>query len=439
MRRQLLKWASAGAGAVLASSGPPGLATKVLADPGYGGGSRHGWNWRTARRLHEAMQGFVSRGEIECLTLAVSRGGRPYVDAVGSLEIGGSERARRDTIYRISSMTKPITAAATLTLVNDGKLTLDEPVDRLLPELSQRRVLTRADAPLDDTVPAQRAITVRDLLTFTWGFGLSLDLLTAPTPVWQAALDLKVVTSGVPLPQEPPPPDEWIRRLGTLPLMHQPGETWRYNTGFEVLGVLVARASGSTFEEYLRERLLEPLGMRDTFFSVPADKLHRLTASYQADPQTGEVGLIDPAVGGQWSTPPAFASGADGLCSTVDDLVAFSQLLLNGGEYSGRRLLSSDLVAQMTSDQLTPQQKVDASLTPGYFDTHGWGFGVAVTTSDADPSQPLGTYGWFGGMGTWWSATPSQSQTNVLLSNRALASPEAPPVVLEFLALAQEL
>jgi CubicO group peptidase (beta-lactamase class C family) len=385
------------------------------------------------------MAGYVSRGEIEGLTLAVSRGGSPHVQAHGTLERGGSDRVRRDTIYRLASVTKPITAVATLMLIEDGKLKLDEPVDRLLPELAQRRVLTRADAALDDTVPAQRAITVRDLLTFTWGFGIDLDLFAAPTPLWQAALDLELVTNGPPIPQEPPPPDEWIRRLGTLPLMRQPGETWLYNTGSDVLGVLIARASGSTFEEFLRERLFEPLGMSDSFFSVPAEKLHRLTASYAADPATGEVRLVDPAVGGQYSTPPAFPSGGAGLCSTVDDLVVFSTMLLNEGEYAGQRLLSRESVREMTRDQLTPQQKVDASLTPGYFDTHGWGFGVAVTTSDIDPTDPLGTFGWYGGSGTWWSATPSQRQTNVLLTNRFLSGPQAAPVFLEFLPLAQEL
>ena len=192
---------------------------------------------------------------------------------------GSGDPIRRDTIFRIASMTKPITAAAAMILVEECRLRLDDPVDRLLPELAERRVLKRLDGPLDDTEPAQRPITLRDLLTFRMGFGIPDGAARHLSDPDRAASELDL-GQGMPQPQTPPAPDEWIRRFGTLPLMHQPGEKWMYNTGSDVLGVLIARASGQPFETFLHERLFEPLGMKDTGFSVPAAKLDRFAASY---------------------------------------------------------------------------------------------------------------------------------------------------------------
>src|SRR3989449_11035342 len=201
-------------------------------------------------------------------------------------------------------MTKPITAAATMILVEECKLRLDEPVDRWLPELADRQVLKRLEGPPDDTVPAKRPITVRDLLTFRMGFG---QMMAPPDtyPILQAASEQQI-GMGPPSPSSMPAPDEWMRRLGSLPLMHQPGEQWMYNTGSDVLGVLIARASGQPLETFLRERIFEPLGMKDTGFSVPADKIDRLPASYGTNFETGALEVYDDAEGGQWSRPPAF-------------------------------------------------------------------------------------------------------------------------------------
>jgi len=228
-------------------------------------------------RMHDVMAGYVAHGEVPGLVTLVSRHGETHVDVIGAQAIGGSDPMRRDTIFRISSMTKPITAAATMILVEECKLRLDEAVDQLLPELAERRVLTRLDAPLDDTVPAQRSITVRDLLTFRMGFG---QMMAPPDayPILQAA-NAQQIGMGPPNPTSMPAPDEWMRRLGSLQLMHQPGERWMYNTGSDVLGVLIARAAGQEFETFLRERIFEPLGMKDTGFSVPAAKLDRLATA----------------------------------------------------------------------------------------------------------------------------------------------------------------
>jgi CubicO group peptidase (beta-lactamase class C family) len=272
-------------------------------------------------RMHDVMAGYVERGDVPGLVTLVSRRGEVHVDAIGLKAVGGSDPMRRDTIFRISSMTKPITAAATMILVEECKLRLDEPVDRLLPELASRKVLRAIDSPLDDTVPAHRPITLRDLLTFRMGFGIVM----APPDTYpiQKAMSEQLLGQG-----PPPAPDEWIRRLGTLPLMHQPGEKWMYNTGSDVLGVLIARASGQTLETCLRQRLFEPLGMKDTGFSVPATKLDRLATSYWTNAETGALELYDEAEGGQWSRPPAFPSGAGGLVSTIDDYLAFGQMML---------------------------------------------------------------------------------------------------------------
>ena len=229
-------------------------------------------------RMHDVMKGYVERGEVPGLITLVSRRDEAHVDALGSLAYEHSDPIRRDTIFRISSMTKPITAVATMILVEECKVRLDEPVDRLLPELAGRQVLKSLDGPLDDTVPANRPITVRDLLTFRMGFG---QMMAPPDayPILKAANEQQI-GMGPPSPDMLPAPDEWIRRLGQLPLMHQPGEKWMYNTGSDVLGVLIARASGQPLETFLRERIFEPLGMKDTDFSVPGHKLNRLATSY---------------------------------------------------------------------------------------------------------------------------------------------------------------
>jgi CubicO group peptidase (beta-lactamase class C family) len=390
-------------------------------------------------RLHDVMAGYVERGEIPGMVTLVSRRGDVHVDALGATAIG-AEPMRRDTIFRIASMTKAITAAAAMILVEECKLRLDEPVDRLLPELANRKVLKHLEGSLDDTVPALRPITVRDLLTFRMGFGMIMGTLDM-YPILHAIDELQLGL-GPPSPDTTPAPDEWIRRLGTLPLMHQPGERWMYNTGSEVLGVLIARASGQPFDTFLRDRIFEPLGMRDTGFSVPAAKINRLATSYWTNFHTGKLEVFDQAAGGQWSRPPAFPSGAAGLVSTVDDYHAFARMLLNkgehGGEHGNQRVLSRPSVETMTTDQLTPEQKAVSGLTPGYFESHGWGFGVSIVTKRVDLAGPIGKFGWDGGLGTSWYSDPQEDMVTILLTQRAWTSPSAPNVCLDFWTLAYQ-
>ncbi len=387
-------------------------------------------------RLRDVISGYVERGKVPGVVALVSRHGEVHVEAIGAKSTGGGDPVRRDTIFRIASMTKPITAAAAMILVEECRLRLDDPVDRLLPELADRRVLRRLDGPLDDTEPARRPITLRDLLTFRMGFGI----LMAPPgsyPIQRASSELDL-GQGMPQPQTPPAPDQWIRRFGTLPLMHQPGEKWVYNTGSDVLGVLIARASGQPFEAFLRERLFEPLGMRDTAFSVPPASLDRFATSYWTNPRTGAAEVYDMPEGGQWSRPPAFPSGGGGLVSTVDDYLSFAGMLLNHGKNGGERILSRAAVETMTADHLTPAQKAVSELAPRFFDNHGWGFGVAVVTRRDSPAEPVGQYGWNGGLGTAWFSDPSAGMVGILLTQRAWTSPIPPDICLDFWTLAYQ-
>lgn len=374
-------------------------------------------------RLHEIMAAHVEAGHAPGLVSVVSRRGEAHVDVIGETAADNGDPMRRDTIFRISSMTKPITAVATMILLEECAVRLDEPVDRLLPELADRRVVRRIDGPVDDTVPARRPITVRDLLTFRMGFGGYVG----PCPVNDAAAPLEL-SVGPPRPALPPEPDEWMRRFSTLPLMFQPGERWLYHTGADVLGVLIARASGQPFAAFLRDRIFQPLGMHDTGFSVPAADVNRLATSYLTDPETGALRVYD-APEGQWSTPPAFPSGGAGLVSTADDFLPFAEMLLRGGA----PVLSRPSVETMTTDHLTPAQKAVSGFFPDDFDARGWGFGVGVVTRREGPAAPVGQYGWDGGLGTIWRNDPSEQLAAILLTNVAWTAPRPPGIALDFL------
>jgi CubicO group peptidase (beta-lactamase class C family) len=382
--------------------------------------------------MRGVMTGYVERGEVPGLVSLISRRGEVHVEAIGVKTAGHKDPISRNTIFRISSMTKPITGVATMILVEEGKLRLDDPVDPLLPELAERRVLRRIDGPLEESEPAHRPITVRDLLTFRMGFGYLFPMEQSPIHAAIAELGLG---PGAPRPSADPAPDEFMRRLGTLPLMCEPGDRWLYNTAAEVLGVLIARASGQPFDVFLHERLFEPLGLKDTGFAVPAAKLERLATSYMPSPQTGALEVYDPAEGGDWSRPPAFPSGAGGLVSTADDYLLFAQMLMDGGRSGKARILSRPSVELMTSDQLTPDQHSTSGFGPDFFADHGWGFCLQVVTRRRQPAS-LGGYGWGGGMGTLWDSDPSEELITILMTQTGQASSTAAGVFADFPTLA---
>ncbi len=385
----------------------------------------------TARRgrMHDVMAGYVERGDVPGLVTLISRRGETHVDAIGMMAVGGRNPMRRDTIFRIASMTKPITAAAAMILVEECALRLDEPVDRLLPELANRRVLTRIDGPVADTVPAHRPITLRDLLTLRLGIGVVM------APPGRYPIQAAMAEAGLAPGPNPPAqtPDEWMARLGRLPLIQQPGETWLYHTGFDILGVLIARAAGQPLEQFLRDRIFAPLGMTDTGFYVPAGKLDRLPPSYMADPDTGALMVQDDPLDSFWTRPPAFPSE---LVSTVDDYLAFYQMMLNKGRYGRERILSRPSVELMTTDHLTPEQKAAARVFFGA--NSGWGFGVAVTTRRDDLAAVPGRFGWNGGVGTSAYADPKEDLIGILMTQRLMESPDPPGVLRDFWTLAYQ-
>ncbi|MBD2868657.1 beta-lactamase family protein [Paenibacillus sp. IB182493] len=377
-------------------------------------------------RLRGAMAGYVERGEAPGLVALVSRRGDTHVEAIGMLAAGGSMPMRRDAIFRIASMTKPITAAAAMILVEECALRLDEAVDRLLPELAGRRVLKRPDGPLDDTVASNRPITVRDLLTFRLGIGAVM------APPGSHPIQRAMESEGLAPGPNPPlhAPDEWMKRLGRLPLIHQPGERWMYHTGSDVLGVLIARASGQPLERFLRERIFEPLGMMDTGFHVPGNKLDRLPTSYRREAGSGVLIVHDEPASSRWGSPPAFESGGAGLVTTADDYLAFCRMMLNKGWYGGERILSRPAVELMTTDHLTPEQRADNRVFFG--DHSGWGFGAAVNIRRESLSTVPGRFGWDGGIGTTGYTDPKEELIGILLTQRMMDSPEPPGVFLDF-------
>lgn len=385
-------------------------------------GMAHAFTQQGLDDLDAAMAHHVAAGHPPGAVWAVARGDELHVATAGNADAGGTRPVRRDTIFRISSMSKPVAAAAALVLVDAGRLGLDDPVDGPLPELAERRVLADPDGPLDDTVPAQRPITVRDLLTFRLGCGMDFARLGRQR-VMGAMADLGL-GAGPPAPGRGPGSDEWLRRLATLPLEYQPGQRWLYHIGADVLGILVARVVGRPLEDVVADLVLGPLGMRDTAFTVAPGDLDRFTDCVATDPVTGEPGLYD-RVEGQWSRPPVFASAGAGLVSTVDDYLAFARMLRDGGH----PLLSAATVRQMTTDQLTAAQRASSSPAPD--GSVGWGLGLGVRAVRTE-SAAVGTYGWNGGLGSVWATDPAVDLTGVLLTNEAWASPAPPAIVDDF-------
>lgn len=379
-------------------------------------------------QLRTALHGHVASGAIAGAVAVLARGDDVRVEPVGALELGGSEPMRRDTLFRVLSMTKPVTAVAALMLVEEGVLSLGDPIARWLPEFARPRVLRHLGGAIDDTVPARRVIEVRDLLTYTAGFGL----LMAPPDRYpiQSAIAAAGVGPGPDVPQFDG--DEFIRRLAGLPLLNQPGAQWRYHTGSDVLGVLIERAAGQTLEQVMRERIFAPLGMRDTAFSVPADKRPRLAAGYCVDRERGGLIPYGPARDA-WLRPPPFRSGGAGLVSTADDYLALGRMLLDGRRSDDRhRLLSRATIDLMTRDQLTPAQKSASPFYPGFWDKRGWGLGMAVFTDfDAAGFAP-GSFGWDGGFGTSWYCDPQRDLVLVLMTQRLMTAPDSAHINAEF-------
>ncbi|MHA7207799.1 serine hydrolase domain-containing protein [Arthrobacter sp. MDT1-65] len=348
-----------------------------------------------AQQLIPMIRPMVAAGEVPGAVMGVVHHGRRSLAAVGSTEPGGPTAMPADAVMRISSNTKPMIAAVALLLVQDGVLHLDDAVETFIPELADRRVLNRLDGRLEDTVPA-RSMTVEDLLTMRMGFGFVVE---SKCPAVDAA-EAAGLGFGPPDPPAMPPPDEWVARFASLPLLEQPGTVWRYELAFGVLGVVLARVTGTPLDVLMRERLFTPLAMSQTGFVAP----RHLVPSF-AQSAEGLV-LFDTAVGSRWSRPPAFPDGRGGLVSTADDLLRFAHMLLD----DGGGLLSPESVEAMTTDRLTADQRSGPSAH-AFLDGGGWGYGVGVTDGACGRR-----YGWGGGLGTLWYSWPEHDAAAVLMT-----------------------
>jgi CubicO group peptidase (beta-lactamase class C family) len=386
-------------------------------------------------RMHAAMRRHVESGYTPGLVTFVHHRGREHMDSIGTMSFNSPLPMQRDAIFRLASMTKPITAVGAMVLVEECKIRLDDPIDEWLPELKDRKVLRTIESPLDDTVPAKRPITLRDLLTFRAGYG-EVAFLSPTCPLQKAMMEARLpltewLFAGT--------ADEFMKRLGNLPLAHQPGDRWLYHMSCEILGVLIARISGQSLGSFLRERILEPLGMRDTGFFVPEAKIDRLPTCYGTDLFTGQLVVLDEARGGQFARAPVFEAGAGGLVSTIDDMAAFGQMMLNKGAYGHERILSRPSIELMTMDHLTPEQKAASPFFANFWNDHGWGFGLGVITGRNDLSGVPGRFGWDGAFGTSWHVDPKEEMVGILMTQRRPDILSIPALTLDFWTSAYQL
>jgi CubicO group peptidase (beta-lactamase class C family) len=386
-------------------------------------------------RMHAAMSRHVGQGWAPGLVTYVRHRDREHVDTIGNMAFGGTVPMRRDTIFRLASMTKPITAVGAMILVEECRLRLDDPIDPWLPELENRKVLRTIESPLDDTVPAKRRITLRDLLTFCSGYG-EVAFLSPTCPLQQAMTQARLplsewIFAGT--------PDEFMKRLGALPLAFQPGERWLYHMSSEIVGVLIGRVCGKPLGQFLRERIFEPLGMSDTGFHVPAAKLDRLPTCYGTDMATGTLFVLDEARGGQVSQPPRFEAGAGGIVSTIDDMATFGRMMLHQGALGGERILSRPSVELMTMDHLTAGQKALSPFFEGFWETQGWGLGLGVTNGHRELADPPGRFGWDGAFSTSWFVDPREQLVGVLMIQRRPDLMNIPAITHDFWTSAYQL
>jgi len=390
-------------------------------------------------RLSKVLQGYVDRKEIAGISALIHRHDEEaYFKNFGFQDMETHTPINRRTLFRIASMTKPITAACILSLVEEGKIRLFDKVDDLLPELSNRMVMRDPNGSLQDVSPSLRSITLHDLLTFRMGIGwgqssMREELVAMTTPPAGVALQIG---------SESLTPDAWMARLGKFPLLELPGERWRYQIAFDVLGVLIARVTGKSLEAVFSERIFEPLKMRDTSFSVPQDKLKRLATLY-AQATDGLV-VRDHPQNTLWEKQPLFASGAGGLISSIDDFQRFGRMLLNKGALEGVRILSRKAVEAMTTDYLTKEQhthksfmfdRVDLDPSAGPWDNYGFGYGVAVKTRRLGFGPNVGSFYWQGAFGTSWVADPEEGIMATLMLQAIGKNPFYTQVNEDFLQL----
>ena len=384
-------------------------------------------------RMRQVLSGYVERKELPGLVALVSQDDHVHVETLGNLSFDHPAVMKRDTIFRIASLSKVITAVAAMILIEECKLRLDDSIEPWLPELANRRVLKSISSQPDDTVAALRAITVRDLLTYRMGFG-SVMAMPDTYPIQKLIREYRIGGDGPMLPSQFPTADDWLKRLGSLPWIAQPGERWLYHVSGDVLGVLVARVSGMSLGRFMRERIFDPLGMKDTAFHAPAEKIERLPAVYFFNRQTNTLDLFDDQASSSWRVEPPFESGGGGLVSTLEDYFALCRMLLNKGRHGREQILSRAAVELMTADHLTAGQRADSEIFFGTYSS--WGLGMAVDISRAETFHNPGRFGWNGGFGTTAYTDPAREMVGILFTQRMMDSPEPPRVFTDFWTLA---
>lgn len=359
----------------------------------------HGFDPAGLARIGPALESFVARGELAGVVTLVSRAG----DVVQAEEIGWSDLESRtpmsaDTLFRIASMSKPITSVAALMLMEEGKIALSDPVARWIPELAELQVLIDPAGPLDRTVPARRAITVEDLLTHRSGIAYAPFSEGPIKPAYEQALgDPGMNRMSV---------DAWLAALGGLPLAYQPGERFHYGHSTDVLGFLIGRIEGKPFRQVLLERIFGPLGMNDTDFWLPPEKRVRLASLYAYEETSGSLGKVATEM---YDEPPAYTPGGGGLISSAPDYHRFARMLLGEGQFGGVRLLQPATVRLMRQNRLTPAQRQVPFAGMDLWSKSGFGLGVSIAEDLTDNPYACGAQGsmtWPGVFGTWWQADP---------------------------------
>jgi CubicO group peptidase (beta-lactamase class C family) len=385
-----------------------------------GAQSPAGFDREALAQVPAALKTVIDQGALAGLVTLVWKGGEIVrLDTLGQRDIAAGLPMERDTLFRIASMTKPVTTLAAMMLVEEGKLRLDDPVTRWLPELGGMLVLEDAAGPLDKARPAGREITVEDLMTHRAGLAYGF---TSVGPIAYAHED----KLGSPL-VNPKTPDEWLKALGELPLSYEPGERFHYSHATDVLGFLVARIEGKPLGQMLKDRIFAPLGMDETFFWCPPEKRGRLARLYEAPPEGGPLRDVSLA---QTDTPPAFEGGGGGLISKADDYLKFARLMLGRGEVDGVRLVRPETVDLMTVNRLSEEQRALPFLGMPFWLSQGFGLGVSMVM-DAEKHQWMGagaagSFGWPGAFGTWWQADPANDLILIFLIQDSIPlGPEA--------------
>ncbi|MGI9168835.1 MAG: serine hydrolase domain-containing protein [Caulobacteraceae bacterium] len=366
------------------------------------------------------LKAVIESGDLSGAVTLIWRAGEILqVSAQGLADMDEKRPIARDTLFRIASMTKPITSVAALMLMEEGKLALDDPIERWAPEFADMKVLKNANGAVDDTYPSPRPITVEDLMTHRAGLAYGFASIGPIAHAHQAALGdvLNIDTA----------PDDWMAALAALPLSFPPGERFHYSHATDVLGFLVGRIAGMDFRRFLMERVFGPLGMADTDFYVPPGKRERAAVVYRLDEKAD---ALEPVAFTRHDAPPIFCGGGGGLISTADDYLKFARLLLNGGEADGTRLLKAETVALMTANRLTQAQREIDFLGMPFWSGQGFGLGLSTITDPAAHAWMgaggAGSFGWPGAFGTWWQADPAENLILIyLIQNSLPLGPEA--------------